>query len=46
MFSALFVLCVVMPNLQAGGPWKWEPTADRVNRYEGLVSVESANPEF
>jgi hypothetical protein len=46
MLGALFLLCVVMPNLQAGGPWKWEPTADRVNRYEGLVSVESANPEF
>jgi hypothetical protein len=45
MLGAL-VLWLVLASLQVAGPWKWDPSADHVNRYEGLVSVESANPEF
>jgi hypothetical protein len=43
---AALLLLVATASTQAGGPWKWDPSADRVNRFEGLVSVESANPEF
>jgi hypothetical protein len=43
---AALLLLVATASTQIGGPWKWDPSADRVNRFEGLVSVESANPEF
>lgn len=43
---AALLLLVATASTQVGGPWKWDPSADRVNRFEGLVSVESANPEF
>jgi hypothetical protein len=40
------VVSLIAAGTQASGPWKWDAESDRVNRYEGLVSVESANPEF
>jgi hypothetical protein len=43
---AALLLLLATAVTQVGGPWKWDSAADRVNRYEGLVSVESANPEF
>jgi len=43
---AALLLLLATASTQVGGPWKWDPSADRVNRFEGLVSVESANPEF
>jgi hypothetical protein len=43
---AAMLLLLATASTQVGGPWKWDPAADRVNRFEGLVSVESANPAF
>lgn len=46
MRSAALVVSLVAAGTQVSGPWKWDAASERVNRYEGLVSVESANPEF
>lgn len=43
---AALLLLLATASTQVGGPWKWDPAADRINRFEGLISVESANPEF
>ncbi len=46
MRVGMLLLLLLTAGGQVGGPWKWDPAADHVNRYEGLVSVESANPDF
>lgn len=46
LMRAATMMVSIAAVVQVSGPWKWDAASDRVNRYEGLVSVESANPEF
>lgn len=46
MRSVTLVVSLIAAGTQVSGPWKWDAASERGNRYEGLVSVESANPEF